>query len=629
MVVGQVMVPLFVQQFKVLPNEIVLEKPYISNNIKFTRAAYGLGSVVEEEYNVNGKSQPGIIERNDLTLRNIRLLDHRPLKQTYEQLQEIRLYYSFSDVDIDRYIIDGKATEVMLSARELDITQLPGSARTWVNEHLLYTHGYGVTVSPVNKVTKTGQPEFIISDIPPKSIEPSLNITRPEIYYGERTDNYVIVNSGTEEFDYPKGDKNKYTTYEGVGGVNIGSFFRKLLFALRFSDIKFILSNYILEESNLLFNRNIHDRVKTLAPFLIYDPDPYVVIIDGRLLWIQDAYTFTDKYPYSTPYGSLNYLRNSVKVVIDAYNGDVTYYIIDDTDPIVKTYSNIFPELFKPISQLPSGIKEHFRYPELLFSIQSDMYSAYHMEDPVVFYNKEDLWDIPFEIYGTGKEQLVDPYYVIIKLPDSEKEEFTLMMPFTPHKKDNMIGWLGAKSDENYGKLVLYKFSKDKLIYGPMQIEARIDQDASISQQLTLWGQQGSRVIRGNLLVIPIENSILYIEPLYILAEKSQLPELKRVLVSYGDKVVMKETLDDALFAVFGEGSTYSSDEVNGEPISFDLRSLSELSGNAVESYNKVSESMKIGDWAGIGSNLEELENYILLIKEKTSKASITYEIQE
>jgi uncharacterized membrane protein (UPF0182 family) len=598
--------PAIVQNFRVSPNEITLETPYILNGIKYTRLAYGLENVEEKEFSADLTLNRRDIQRNLKTIDNIRLWDNRPLLKTYRQLQGIRLYYDFLDVDVDRYRINGDYKQIMLSPRELDVTKLPEKAQTWVNQHLKFTHGYGACLSPVSRQTREGLPHLIVKDIPPTTTT-NLEINRPEIYYGEKTDNYVIVNTQEKEFDYPKGDKNIYATYAGKGGVQISSFWRRLAFAIKFSDLQVLLTRYITPQSRIMFNRNIHSRVATIAPFLRYDRDPYLIISEGRLLWIQDAYTITDLYPYSDPTGSgfnkFNYIRNSAKVVVDAYNGDVSFYIVDEKDPIIQTYKKIYPKLFKSFAQMPENIKEHLRYPYDLFMIQSKKYATFHMQDAEVFYNREDLWNVPREIY-ISSEQPMDAYYVIMKLPEEKKEEFLLMLPFTPNNKDNMIAWLAGRSDmPNYGKLIVYKFSKEKLVYGPMQIEARIDQQTEISQQFTLWGQMGSRVIRGNLLAIPIENSVIYVEPVFLEAASGELPELKRVIAAYGRNVAMAETLEDALSAVISVRlpTTRVKREAPKE------LSTRELARRALSLFNQAQSSLRSGNFGNFGEKLNEL----------------------
>ncbi|MBU2439832.1 UPF0182 family protein, partial [bacterium] len=545
--------PEIMQRAIVLPNESDKERPYILNNIEATRLAYGLDKIKEEEFPVKEEISFEDIEKNRETIGNIPLWDWRPIKQTLKQIQAIRLYYDFNSVDMDRYYFNGNYQQVMVSPRELNSAKIPEQARTWVNEKLVYTHGYGVVVNPVNKISGEGLPHLLIKDIPPVS-SVDLTITRPEIYYGEITEGYVMVKTKAKEFDYPKGNENVYSTYVGSGGLPVSSLWRRILFSIKYSNPQILLTTNLTRDSRIMIYRNIQERVNKTAPFLSYDNDPYMVISkEGKLFWIQDAYTISNNYPYSTPItgGYFNYIRNSVKVVIDAYNGTMDFYIVDQKDPLVKVYQNIFPQLFKNFDQMPENLKEHIRYPKDLFQVQAELYSTYHMTDPDVFYNKEDYWNIPNEIYADNEIRM-EPYYIITKLPGHEREEFILMTPFTPSTKNNMIAWLAAKNDQpDYGKLIVYKFPKEKLIFGPMQIEARIDQDSEISQQLTLWGQKGSTVIRGNLLVIPIEESIIYVEPLYLRAEKGEIPELKKVIVSNGSDVVMGNNLEAALEKLF------------------------------------------------------------------------------
>ncbi|OYT42554.1 MAG: hypothetical protein B6U86_00080 [Candidatus Altiarchaeales archaeon ex4484_43] len=611
---GTGLYPGVIQQYRVLPNEISMEREYIERNIEYTRNAYGLNDIREIAFTPNENMSMEHISKNWDIIRNIRLWDWRPLKQTYKQMQEIRSYYEFNDVDVDRYTIENEYTQVMLSPREMDYEQLSEEAKTWVNRHILYTHGYGICMSPVNRFTGEGLPEFFVKDIPPRSEFKNLVIKRPEIYYGERTDQFIVVKTTTEEFDYPRGDENEFTTYNGTGGIELNSFVRRLIMSIRFGDINLILSHYITPESRILFNRNIHQRVREIAPFLLYDPDPYVVTVDGKIYWIQDAYTYTDRYPYATPYENLgiNYIRNSVKVVIDAYNGNTIFYVIDSGDPLIKTYMNIFPNLFRKFEEMPDGLKKHIRYPEVLFKIQTNVYGVYHMTDPTVFYNKEDKWVIPHEKYGHGTRQEMAPYYIITQLPEEKDLEFILMIPLTPKNKDNMIAWMGAKCDGDYGKLIIYKFPKEKLIYGPMQIEARIDQDDQISQQLTLWSQYGSDVIRGNILVIPVGDTLLYVEPLYIKAEQATMPELKRVIVSYGSRVVMEKNLNLAFSRLFGMGT----EEIR--PGGVENKSIGELVDLALEHFNSAQTYIREGNWTGFGEELEKLERTLIDMKNVT-----------
>jgi len=584
-----------VQKFIVEPNEFNIEKPYIENNINYTLKAYKLDDLNEVIFPVTYDLTSEDIESNKQTIDNIRLWDYRPLLTTYNQLQIFRTYYDFNDIDIDRYNIDGKYRQVMLSARELDQESLQPKADTWVNRHLVYTHGYGLAMSPVNMISAEGLPELYIKDIPPKS--DYFDIGRPEIYYGEKTNDFVVVQTTTDEFDYPKGDENIYISHNGTGGIQLDSLSR-LIYAVKFNSIELLISSSIKPESMILLYRNIAEREDKIAPFLHYDRDPYLVVSDGRLYWIHDAYTVTSRYPYSEPIAEdINYIRNSVKVVTDAYNGDVTYYVIED-EPVINTYRMIFPDLFKDFSEMPENLKKHIRYPEDLFTAQTKIYSTYHMSDPRVFYNKEDQWITPDEIYSGSKQKMI-PYYVIMKLPENDKEEFILMIPFTPKGKINMIGWMAALSDQpDYGKLVVYSFSKQELIYGPMQIEARIDQDTEISQKITLWSQVGSRVIRGNTLVIPIKESILYVEPLYLQASEEAVPELKRVIVAFGDRLTMQESLDEALNVIFKPGTV---------PEPGEEKTTKELIAEAEEHYKNSQDALKAGDWVLYGDEIKKL----------------------
>ena len=608
--------PGIVEKYVVKPNELTKETPYIENNIKFSRLGFGLDKALEKPFAVDQSLTYQDIQNNEPTIHNIRLWDHRPLIQTYKQLQEIRLYYDFNTVNVDRYQVGNKYTEVAIAARELPTSLLPSLARTWVNEHLVYTHGYGVVMSPVNEVTGDGLPKLIIKNIPPESTDVT-EITRPQIYYGEETESFVVVHTTTKEFDYPKGNQNVYASYEGRGGVQMSSFFRRLVYSWKFFDPNLFLSSYINDDSRIMFHRNITDRDYTIAPFLQYDSDPYLVVgDDGHLYWIHDAYTTSNMLPYSQPFPQKssrswpNYIRNSVKVVIDAYNGDVSYYIIDPSDPLIQTYSKIFPALFKPIEDMPPFLRKHIRYPLDLFTIQAEMYATYHMTDPQVFYNKEDLWNIPQEIYK-NEQQSILPYYIIMRLPDSTSEEFILMLPLTPSGKDNMVAWMCARCDgDNYGQLLIYMLSKEKLIYGPMQIEARINQKPDISSELTLWGQQGSKVIRGNLLIIPIEHSFIYVEPVYLQSEQSEMPQLKRVIAVHGDELEMRRDLDEALRAVFS---------VTGVPEEQTAKALTQIptgpvpamAQEALNHYNKALNYLKQGNWGKYGEELGQMKQIL------------------
>jgi len=608
-VVGQ-LVPGLVQRLQVEPNELELETPYIEYNIAATREAFGLNRIVVQDFAAQPMPTAADIAENDLTIQNIRLWDHRPLLDTYNQTQSIRLYYDFVDVDVDRYNVDGTYRQVMLAARELSKDRLPSAAQTWVNRTLQYTHGYGIAMSPVNEVNpESGLPILWVRDLPPSGVLP---ITQPQIYFGEKTNDFVIVGSGTQEFDYPVGDTNAYTTYEGADGVSIGSIFRRAIYAWEFNDFNVLISSQVSRDSKVLYHRNIRDRVSRIAPFLSLDTDPYIMVLDGRLTWVIDGYTTTTRYPYSQPLSDgTNYIRNSVKAIVDAYDGTVDFYASEPDDPILLTYQSIFPGLFKPMEAMPAEVKTHLRYPVDMFDIQSSVYRAYHMQDARVFYNKEDLWAIPNETYS-GETQQIAPYYVIMRLPGEEREEFLLMLPFTPSNKNNAIGWLAARCDgDNYGRLLVYQFPKERLIYGPTQIENRIQQDTAITEQLALWSRGGSRVIRGNLLVIPIGESTIYVEGIFLQAETAGgLPELKRVIVAAGDEIAMRDTLAQCLTAIFGEGTTGvpetpTTPSTPGQEVPEDVRALIE---QAQQQFARAQEYLQQGDWAGYGSELTALE---------------------
>lgn len=639
-------IPVVVQKLIVKPNELTKEATYIAHNIKFTRMAYNLNEIKVVDFDVRDELTAEELEEHSATIQNIRVWDERPLLQTYRQIQAIRLYYDFNAIDVDRYMIDGRYRQIMLGARELVVDRLSRKANTWVNRHLTYTHGYGLASSPVNEVTEEGLPQLLIKDLPP-NLHPDMRIDRPEIYYGEKTAEYVLVKTKNKEFDYPKGSKNVYTTYQGNGGVLIKSFIRRLLFAIEFLDAQILFTGYLTPESRIMYNRRIERRVAAIAPFLDYDQDPYLVVSGGRLYWIIDAYTTSNMYPYSTPSSrrlkkkKLNYIRNSVKAIVDAYDGSVSFYFMGDKDPIARTYKRIFPDLFKDFNEMPEDLKKHIRYPRDLFDIQVATYRLYHMDEVQVFYNQEDLWEIPDEMYGETRQEM-KPYYIIVKLPNEKKEEFLLMLPFTPAKKDNMIGWLAARSDlPHYGSLLVYKLPKEKLVYGPMQIEARVDQQTEISRELSLWGQRGSRVIRGNLLAIPIGNSFLYVEPVYLEARQEKpesetaagappaqarrgrtrapkepdksraaaLPELKRVIVSLGNRLFMEETLEKALSKVLGERKI-----VPGKVVSTFIPTTtkdSNLADQALEHYIKAKNHLRQGNWAEYGREIETLEKIL------------------
>ncbi len=614
-------IPGVVQQISVRPNELVKELPYIKNNINFTRKGYNLDIIEREPFPVEDSLSAFDFTPEQGITKNIRLWDHRPLKATFSQIQEFRLYYDFYDVDVDRYHLGEDYRQVMLSAREINYREIPPEARTWVNEKLQFTHGYGLVMAPVNEIGEEGLPILIVKDIPPKVSVP-LKLDRPEIYYGEETLTYTIVNTQLPEFDYPKGDTNVTTRYAGPGGLPIKNSMRKFLLAIQLKSLEIIFTRYLNPDSRLMVFRSIQERVPKIAPFLRYDPNPYLVVYDGRLMWIVDAYTITNQFPYSQPHkDGYNYIRNSVKITVDAYNGDVNYYIIDQEDPLIQTYSKIFPDLFKDISEMPSGLYEHIRYPLYIFSVQAELYSTYHMTDPQVFYNKEDKWQLPMEIYGETQIGMI-PYYTIIKFPDEEqKQEFVLILPFTPINKNNMLAWMAAMCDpENYGRIIEYKFPKEKLIYGPLQIESRIDQNSEISQLLTLWGQKGSSVIRGNLLVIPIKDSLIYVEPIYLRAEQSELPELKRVIIGYQDKISIGLTLEDALYRAFGLPAAVKPEreEAVAEKVTVAVTPIQDLIKKAANYFNEAQNKLREGDFAGYGDYIEQLGSVLKQLEEQT-----------
>jgi len=614
--------PAIIQNYVVEPSEFSYEREYLAHNIEFTREAYGLDQFATRRYDATQALTWDDLQDSPGTIKNVRLWDYRPLLTTFNELQAIRPYYRFVDVDIDRYEVNDEYRQVMLSPRELDKSRLAEEAQTWVNLHLQYTHGYGVTMSPVNEVSPEGLPRYFLSDIPP---EGELELDNPSIYFGELTDDYIIVNTETAEFHYATDEgENEFTYYDGDAGIPLNSIFRRAMMALRFGEYRILISNELDNDSRMIFDRNIHERVRKIAPFLRYDRDPYIAINGGRLFWIQDAYTVTDRYPYSQPYENVNYIRNSVKVVIDAYNGDVKFYVTDDEDPMLQTYSNIFPDLFTPMEEMPEGLIGNIRYPLDLFEMQSELLQLYHITDPNQFYSREDLWSIPTE-KAFGQEQLMEPYYTILELPGYDEPEYVLILPFTPDQRNNMIAWMVARCDQpNYGQVELFLFPRERVVLGPRQVENRIDQDTDISEQFTLWGQVGSRVIRGNLLVLPINNALLYVEPIFLEADTGGLPELARVIVSYDETVVMGNTLDQALIQVFGEIDELPAEIPDDElPDDIDLddplpeididveAELAELILRAREAYEQALEKQQEGDWSGYGDKITELEKII------------------
>ncbi|WFD10320.1 UPF0182 family protein [Tepidibacter hydrothermalis] len=612
--IGSTIVQTGVQNFIVSPNEIAKEKKFLEYNIDYTKNAYNLKEVKEENFLAEQNITIEDILKNEQTLSNISINDYRPTKETYNQLQTLRPYYNFNDVDIDRYMIDGKLNQVFLSAREINQDRLDEQAQTWLNKHIKYTHGYGLTMSPVNEITPGGEPKMIIKDIPPVSLVEGLNVERPEIYFGELTNDYIVTNTSEKEFDYPKGETNAFSEYKGKAGINL-TLFNRILYSIDQGSLKFLVASSIDSNSKIILNRNIEKRVKKIAPFLSFDDDPYLVVSEGKMYWMIDGYTYTSKYPYSQPYSDnrINYIRNSFKVVIDAYDGTTDFYIADKNDPMINTYAKIFPDLFKSMDDMPEGIKSHIRYPQTIFDIQAKIYETYHMKDTEVFYNKEDKWEVAKKSKNTqsqeeGESLDIESNYITFKLPNEDEAEFLLTIPYTPQRKQNMTALFVARNDEDkYGQLIVYKFPKDKNILGPEQIEAKIDKDPEISKDLTQWNTGGSTVIRGTLLTIPIENSILYVEPLYIKSDsQNSIPAVEKIFVAYKDKVVMKDTLEQALNTMFkSDNQNVIIDETPDES-NVDL-DKNQLIKKANDLYNKAGSSLKDGDFEAYGRYLKEL----------------------
>jgi uncharacterized membrane protein (UPF0182 family) len=621
----------YVSSFIVKPNELVREQPYISHNIELTRRAYGLDQVLQREFPAETTVEAADPANNQATLQNIRLWDWHALQNTLRQIQEIRTYYDFPDIDIDRYEIDGTTRQVMLATRELNVDKLPESSRNWINEKLIYTHGYGITMNPVNGFTSEGLPTLILSNMPVQSTVRSLTVTRPEVYFGELTNTDVYVNTRQKEFNYPQGQTNSLTSYQGNGGIVLGGFLRRLIIAFDRGDLaKLPFSDDVGKDSRLLMRRNVRDRLSALAPFLTYDPDPYIVIgNDGRLSWIMDAFTISDNYPYSRHYPAggnlINYMRNSVKVVIDAYDGTTTFYVFDTEDPIIAAYRGIFPGLFKDAAAMPPELRKHVRYPELLLKLQASVYGLYHMTDPGVFYNREDLWTVASEagVDASGAQAMLpmEPNFVLMKLPGENGMEFVEILPFTPANRNNLIGWIAGRSDgPHYGTSVVYDFPKTKLVDGPQQIEARIDQNAQLSGQLTLWNQQGSHVRRGTLLVIPCGRALLYAEPIYLQAERSPMPELRLVVLALQDRLAYGPTFESAMASLFGGAvSSISPAAVSQEPAQHasastppqpatDLNALIAEAAKDLADYQRLTAEGKLGE---AGQKLEQLKRVL------------------
>lgn len=608
-----------VQNYIVVPNEITKERPYIKNNMKFTSLAYGLDNIKQKDFNANPEITKQDLVDAQKTIENISINDLRPTKEVYNQIQGIRTYYKFEGIDVDRYLLNGKLTQVFLSARELDKNEL--KSNTWMNRHIKYTHGYGIAASSVNKITQSGQPNLIVQDFPPKTPYKELKIKAPQIYFGELTDDFIITNTSEKAIDYPNGETNALTQYKGKAGISL-SFGNRLLYTIQEANLKLMLSSGISKDSKIILNRNIIKRVEKIAPFLQFDQDPYLVVADGKLIWMIDGYTLTNKYPYSKPFDSqsgVNYIRNSFKVTVDAYDGDVNFYIVDEKDPIIKTYDKIFKGLFKPMSKMPNSIKSHMRYPIDLFKIQANIYQQYHMRNADVFYNKEDMWQISKEIYEMSKEPVeIHPSYGVFKLPEEKNEEFLLNVSYTPSKKANMVSFMVARNDgKNYGELICYRFPKNKTVFGPLQVENMIANTPAISTRLTQWDSGGSKVLRGHLLTIPVKDSILYIEPLYIKSSSDKsIPEVKRVIVSNGDTIVMEETLQKSLESLFGYNLNENK-EFKKPSSDMDIEDIldSNTSGGSIEDkiseaskmYQSANEALKQGDLKTYADYIEKL----------------------
>jgi len=626
LVVLLAIVPAAWQGLAVNPNQLTKETPYIANDIAATRSAYDLNTISETPYSLQGDLSAAELQTNSVTISNVRLWDPEVLISSYSQLQELRPYYSFTSVSVDRYLVNNIYTQTMLAPRELRVSGLPAQAQTWVNQHITYTHGYGVTVSAVNQVASGGSPDFLVQDVPLVSQAPALAIKEPRIYYGLTGTNYVLVKTKDQEFDYPGPSGDVYSTYTGSGGIPVGSFLNRLAFASRFGDIKFFTSSAITGASRVIINDNIKARLASAAPFLTFDQNPYMVVADGKLYWIADAYTTTNRYPYSQPDGTFNYIRNSVKVVLDAYNGSMSFYVFDPTDPLIQTYEKIFPGMFQPAAQMPASLAEHVRYPEDYFKAQAQMFATYHVTDPGVLYNKGNQWEIPVNASGSATVSM-SPYYMIMRLPGQTREEFVLILPYVPNGRSNMIAWLGAQSDTpNYGKAVSFEFPSSLNVYGPAQVEAAINQDPTISSQRTLWGQQGSTVIFGNLLTVPIGNSLLYVQPLYLQSSQTQLPQIQRIIVFYRSpsatpnlpsgqqqNVVMAQTLGQALTSIFGGtaptgtqpgGTTTPTTTPSTTPTS---STVTQLIAQANSEYAAAQAALRAGDLASFAQHIDAL----------------------
>jgi hypothetical protein len=639
-----ILIPSYVQSFIVKPNELGRETPYIEHNLSATRRAYGIDHIEQRDFEAETSTANFDLEGNRATLDNIRLWDWRALQDTLRQIQEIRTYYDFPDVDVDRYSLNGQPRQVMLAAREIDAGKLPESSRNWINERLIYTHGYGVTMNTANEFTPEGMPRFVLSNMPIESSVADIKVTRPEIYFGQKTDTDVYVNTRQKEFNYPQGEANNYTTYEGTGGIPIGSQLRRLLLAWTLDDLsKLPFSDDVTPESRVLMRRNITERVQTLAPFLIYDGDPYIVVAqDGRLFWMIDAFTESQSFPYSRHYKAgdqyVNYIRNSVKVTIDAYNGDVRFYVFDPQDPLINTYRATYPALFRDASEMPADLRAHVRYPETLIKTQGDVYGLYHTQNTKVFFQREDVWSMASQISsGANKQQKaepLDPYFVLMQLPGEQTaNEFVEILPFTPANRNNMIGWMAGRSDgAAYGSLLVYNFPKSRLVDGPLQVEARLDQNPQLSSMFSLWNQQGSRVRRGNLLVIPIGRSLLYVEPVYLQAERSPMPELRLVVLATQERLGFGANFQEAMSSLFGEAAKQkeqarseqskpqASEGGETAPQTAQPQNAQQLIKQATEEFDEYQRLTREGKFGEAGQKLESLKRTMEELKKVSSK---------
>ena len=629
-------VPAIWQALAVNPNQLTKETPYIVNDIAATRAAYDLSEISETAYSLKGDLSAAQLQENNVTVENVRLWDPEVLLSSYAQLQELRPYYSFSGVSVDRYLVDGVYTQTMLAPRELKVSGLPAQAQTWVNQHITYTHGYGVTVSAVNQVASGGSPDFLVQDVPLLSSAPTLAITEPRIYYGRSGADYLLVKTKNQEFDYPGPNGDVYSTYTGTGGIPVGSALNKFAFLVRFGSLKFFTTSAITADSRVIIKNKIADRLAAAAPFLTFDKNPYMVIADGKLYWMADAYTTTARYPYSQPDGTINYIRNSVKVVIDAYNGTMNFYVFDPTDPLIKTYEKTFPGMFKAEADMPASLSSHVRYPEDYFLSQARMFTTYHVTDPAVLYSKGNQWAIPDNLSITAGAPM-SPYYMIMRLPNQTHEEFVLILPYVPNDRSNMIAWLGAQSDPpDYGKAVSFEFPSSLSVYGPAQVEAAINQDPTISAQRTLWGQEGSTVIFGNLLTVPIGNSLLYVQPLYLQSNQTELPQIQRIIAFYRSpnatpnlpsgqqqNVVMAPTLAEALALIFGGAGAQPGTGTTLPPSTGATNpAVAQLIAQADAKYAEAQAALTAGDLATFAKHIEELGKILTQLKAATAAAN-------